>query len=351
MRRRHFLATGVSAAVLAGPLSACSETGPPLAVTTPTRGLDTALAAQAIARARALPKLHALIVSRDGTPLVEERIRGEDLDTPVNIKSASKSVLAAVTGSAIGAGILSGVDQAVAPFLSDRFPAAADPRLQQITVGDLLSMRAGLASTSGGNYGAWVSSPNWVRYVLAQPFETRPGQTLIYSTGTSHLTSAVLTAASGQSTLALTRRFVGEPLGLTVPPWLADPQGIYFGGNEMRLSPRALLAFGELYRNDGVVNGVRVLPEGWVESSWERRGTSRFTGDRHGYGWWIRNVRDHDVFYAWGYGGQMVFVVPDLRLTVVMTSDPTPVEARDGHVQALHALMADGFIPAAERGA
>jgi CubicO group peptidase (beta-lactamase class C family) len=317
----------------------------------PTEGLDAVLSAEALAGARALPKMRALIVARDGQVLIEEAVRGPGLDTPVNIKSASKSVLAAVAGAAIGAGILTGVDQLVAPFLSDRFPASPDPRLQRITVADLLSMRAGLASTSGGNYGAWVSSPNWVRYVLAQPFETNPGQNLIYSTGTSHLTSAVLTAASGQSTLDLTRRFLGEPLGLAIPPWLADPQGIYFGGNEMRLSPRALLAFGELYRNDGMANGVQVLPAGWVQRSWERRGTSRFTGDRHGYGWWIRTVRDHDVFYAWGYGGQMVFVVPDLRVTVVMTSDPAPVGARDGHVQALRALMAEGFIPAAERGA
>jgi CubicO group peptidase (beta-lactamase class C family) len=65
----------------------------------------------------------------------------------------------------------------------------------------------------------------------------------------------------------------------------------------------------------------------------------------------MRKARGLDVFYAWGYGGQMVFVVPDLRLTVVMTSDSAPVEARDGHVQALHALLANGFIPAAERGA
>ena len=200
-------------------------------------------------------------------------------------------------------------------------------------------MRAGLGSTSGANYGAWVSSRDWVRYALAQPFESDPGGTLIYSTGTSHLTSAVLTRASGQSTLALTRELLGEPMGLTIPEWPADPQGIYFGGNEMRLSPRALLAFGELYRNDGLHEGVRVLPDGWVAASWEPRGNSRWTGD------------GHDVFYAWGYGGQMVFVVPDLRLTVVMTSDSAPVEARDGHVQALHALLAQGFIPAAERGA
>lgn len=351
MRRRHLLGAGLGVTVLAGPLTACGQAASTLSPAgRDTQGLDAALSTETVALARTLPKLHALIVARDGQPLIEQVFRGPDLETAVNIKSASKSVLAAVAGAAIGAGVLTGVDQTVAPFLSDRFPANPDPRLQRITVGDLLSMRAGLASTSGANYGAWVSSPNWVRYALAQPFESDPGGALIYSTGTSHLTSAVLTAASDRSTLALTRDLLGEPMGITVPSWPADPQGIYFGGNEMRLSPRSLLVFGELYRNDGMSGRTRVLPEGWVQASWERRGSSRYTGDGQGYGWWMRRAGGHDVFYAWGYGGQMVFVVPDLRLTVVMTSDPTPVETRDGHVQALHALLADGFIPAAERG-
>jgi CubicO group peptidase (beta-lactamase class C family) len=211
-------------------------------------------------------------------------------------------------------------------------------------------MQAGLGSTSGANYGAWVSSPDWVRYVLAQPFEADPGGRMVYSTGTSHLTSACLTRASGRSTLTLAREGLGEPLDIEVPSWPADPQGIYFGGNDMRLSPLALLKFGELYRNDGLYDGRRILPEGWVQESWRGRGTSRWSGNPYGYGWWIRRSGRHEVFFAWGYGGQMVFVVPDLRLTVVMTSDPTPVAARDGHVDALHGLLDRALIPAAERG-
>ncbi len=352
MKRRDLIGIGLGTAVFAGPLSACGQSAPSLpGAGRRTEGLDATLAAQTVALARTLPRLHAMIVARDGAPLIEDVFRGPDLDTPVNVKSASKSVLSAIAGVAIDRGVLGGVDQPIAAFLSDRFPANPDPRLGRITVGHLLSMRAGLGSTSGANYGAWVSSPNWVRHALARPFESDPGGTLIYSTGTSHLTSAVLTAASGRSTLALARDYLGGPLDIAIPSWPADPQGIYFGGNDMRLSPRALLTFGELYRNDGLSGDARVLPEGWVETSWRARGNSRYTGDGHGYGWWIRRVRDHDVFYAWGYGGQMVFVVPDLRLTVVMPSDPSPVDSRDGHVQALHALLADGFIPAAERGA
>ena len=323
---------------------------PAAAARSTTTGLDAALLARTMEAAEALPRLNSLIVARDGQVIAERVYNGPALDTPVNIKSASKSVLAALTGIAIGQGLIEGPDQPISDFLQDRFPANPDPRLATVTVGHLLSMQAGLGSTSGGNYGSWVSSPNWVRYALAQPFEAEPGGRMVYSTGTSHLLSAVLTKAADRSTLRSAQAWMGQPLEVSIPEWPADPQGIYFGGNDMLMSPRALLKFGELYRNDGVHEGQRVLPEGWVEASWNGRGTSKWSGNPYGYGWWIKSVQGRPVYFAWGYGGQMVFVVPSLNLTAVMTSDPSPVSQRSDHVDRLHALLDQGLIPAAVRG-
>ncbi len=313
-------------------------------------GLDPAILARTLEQAEALaPRLRSLIVARDGAPLVERVLSGPGLDRPVNIKSASKSVISALVGIAIERGVLKGVDQRVVPVLGGRVPTDADPRVREITVGHLLSMRAGLERTSGRNYGRWVSSRDWVRFALSRPFVDEPGGRMLYSTGSTHLLSAALTRASGKSTLELARAWLGEPLGITIPPWTRDPQGIYFGGNEMALSPRALLRFGELYRNSGTFQGRRVLPEAWVHASWTPQVTSPFSGAGYGYGWFIAEARGHPVYYAWGYGGQMVYVVPDLALTVVMTSDPNHPAGRDGFVRELHGLLADGIIPAAER--
>jgi CubicO group peptidase (beta-lactamase class C family) len=315
----------------------------------PGRGLDAALLEQALERAAALPNLHALLVARAGEERVGEVFRGPGLDWPVNVKSVSKSVMAALAGAAIERGVLEGVDQRMAPILNGLVPADADPRVDAITIDHLLTMRAGLERTSGRNYGRWVNSSDWVRYALSRPFVDQPGGRMLYSTGSYHLLSAVLTRATGSSTLELAREWLGEPLGIDIPPWTRDPQGFYLGGNNMMLAPRALLRFGEMYRQRGSYGVRRVLPARWIEASWTPRVRSRFTGHHYGYGWFIAEARGRPVYYAWGYGGQMIYILPDLALTAVMTSNATAPSGRSGYVRQLHGLLVEGIMPAAER--
>lgn len=303
--------------------------------------------AETVARASELPRLRTLIVARTGVPIVERAFREQGLEEPGNVKSLSKSVISALVGAAIERGLLDGVDQPIAPLLADRVPAEADARVGQITIGHLLSMRAGLERTSGANYGPWIMSADWVASALARPFVDEPGGRRLYSTGNTHLLSAILTRVSGHSTLELARDWLGQPLGIDIPEWERDPQGVYLGGNDMMLSPRALLRLGEMYRNGGIVEGRRVLPENWIQASWTPQGRARHSGHGYGYGWFITEMRGHPVHYGWGYGGQMLYVVPSLDLTIVMTSDPALPSG--GYVRDLHALVSDGFIPAAER--
>ncbi|UZK67428.1 serine hydrolase domain-containing protein [Sphingomonas sp. M1-B02] len=316
-----------------------------------TQGLNAAAMARTVEAAQRLPRLRSLVVLRDGETLAEHRFNGgPPLDRPVNIKSASKSVLSAMVGIAIQRGVLEGADQPVLSVLRADAPASPDPRLQRLTVGNLLSMQAGLDRTSGPNYGRWVSSPNWVRFALSRPFVDEPGGGMLYSTGSSHLLSAMLTRASGRSTHALAQEWLAGPLGISIPQWPRDPQGVYFGGNDMLMSPRALARFGELYRLGGAIDGRRIVPAAWIEQSWTPRAVSPWSGGRYGYGWFVGEAAGHPVRFAWGYGGQMVYILPSLKLTVVMTSESGA--ARDGgHIDALHALLAEGIVPAAVAGA
>lgn len=301
------------------------------------------------AAARALPQVRSLLVSRRGQVVLERYYGGARADRPANVKSASKSVISALVGIAIDRGLITGVREPIATYFPE-LRAAADRTKQTITVEDLLTMRSGLAGTSGRGYGAWVTSRNWVQHALTRPMAAAPGAAMDYSTGNTHLLSAILTKATGHTTWRFANDVLARPLGFTLPPWPRDPQGIYFGGNDLLMTSRQLLAFGELYLNGGRAQGHQVLPEAWVRKSCEGRprelpSWARGVGpggrpdplrDRqYGYGWWVHDLAGHDTCFAWGYGGQYAFVVPSLQLVIVATSSPDVSEERRDHRRQL----------------
>jgi CubicO group peptidase (beta-lactamase class C family) len=304
---------------------------------TPASALDFVLD-----RANQLGPLRSVLVSLDGKVIAARGYHGGSPDASTNIKSASKSIVSALVGIAIEKGVLEGVDQKIAPILVRDLPDNPDPRIQNITIGNLLSMQAGLGRMSGPNYGRWVSSRNWVRAALAEPFDDDPGGGMLYSTASTHLLSAILTRASRRSTRELARDWLGPIEGFSIEAWDRDPQGIYVGGNQMAMTTRSLLAFGELYRNGGKNRaGEQVVPEDWITESWRVRTNSIYSGDGYGYGWFMREIGGQQVRYAWGFGGQMLYIVPDLGLSVAMTSREDDPSARSGHRDDLHALLAE----------
>ena len=162
---------------------------------------------------------------------------------------------------------------------------------------------------------------------------------MLYSTGNSHLLSAILTKTTGRTTLQLAREWLGEPLDISIPKWPTDPQGIYFGGNDMVMSPNGLKSFGQMIISRGQIGKRQVVSEDWIDLSWQPRTASPWTGHEYGYGWFLRGSGKQKVRYAWGYGGQMLFVAPEVQLVCVMISDPNAPSGRNGYVKQLHELF------------
>jgi CubicO group peptidase (beta-lactamase class C family) len=287
-----------------------------------------------------LPRLRSLLVSHQGELVLERYFQGARAGQLANIKSASKSVISALVGIAVTKRLIKDIDHPIVEYFPELLK---DPEAgkRTITVEDLLSMRSGLDSTSGRNYGAWVTSRNWVRHVLSRPLTDEPGTRIEYSTGSSHLLSAILTKATGMSTWQFAQQELARPLGFSLARWPQDPQGIFFGGNEMLMTPRQMVSFGELYANDGRVGDRQVLPKSWIDRTFVSRGRSRWGSDReYGYAWWIRQLSGRDTYYAWGYGGQFIFVVPSLDLVMVTTSRSDVSRERRDHNEAIYDLAA-----------
>src|SRR4029453_17285677 len=166
-------------------------------------------------------------------------------------------------------------------------------------------MRWGVASPRGRNYGRLVRTRNWVQYALDRPAVSDPGTSMEYSTGTSHILSALLTKASRKSTHEFATEVLAEPLGIALARWPRDPQGVYFGGNDMLMTPRQMITFGELYLNGGRAGGQQVVPSAWVDASCKPRTRSRWDSDReNGDGWGSQEFREHQRGLAGGLGGQ-----------------------------------------------
>ena len=300
----------------------------------PARSFD---AARLRVEAARLPQLRTLRVSHRGTAIGDYDDRSSRRTALANIKSASKSLIAALVGIARERGQLPGLDTPIARW----FPSLrSDLRKRAITLEHLLTMRSGLESTSGDRYGQWVRSRNWVAFALARPIVEAPGTGMQYSTGSSHLLSAILTKATGRSTHAYAQQVLATPLGFTLARWPADRQGIYFGGNEMLLTPAQMVSVGEMWRNSGRVGTRQVVPEAWVAASCTPRTRSVWDPTReYGYGWWIQTIGGQRACFAWGFGGQYIMVFPALDLVVTVTSSTTVSEDRHGHRSALFDLL------------
>lgn len=311
------------------------------------RAADTVLLAQALDRAAELPRLRGILVSQRGEIVMERYTDGAAADRAANVKSASKSVLSVLVGIAIQEGRIRGLDQPISDFFPDYFARqGVDPRKRAITIGHLLSMQSGLESTSFNEYGAWVSSRDWVRAALDQPMVAEPGGRMLYSTGSTHLLSAILTRATGRSTWAYANEKLAEPMGFRIRPWQRDPQGIFFGGNDMYLTPRQMLRFGQMYLDGGVYQGTRIVPAEWVRESVRPRTSSPYNGHGYGLGWWSKDSGGRSVYFAWGYGGQYVFVVPELELVAVFISQSDGPRA-PGHLPGIHRILDEYLVPGA----
>jgi CubicO group peptidase (beta-lactamase class C family) len=308
----------------------------------PGRGASEQPDLEAVGRAAAdVPRLHSLLVSHRGTLVLERYLNGRRAAQRANVKSVSKSVISTLVGIAIEQKHIPSVREPIGTYFPGILRGEANAATRAITIEDLLSMRSGLESTSGRNYGAWVTSKHWVRYALTRELETPPGAEMEYSTGNTHLLSAILSLATKKSTWQYAQEVLAKPLGFSLARWPQDPQGIYFGGNDMLFTPRQLVSYGELYLHRGRHGDRQVVPARWVDDSFIPRGRSDFNDQMYGYGWWMREFAGEQAYFAWGFGGQYVFVIPRLQLVVVTTSSTATGEERRGHRRTIFGLLED----------
>ena len=275
-----------------------------------------------------LRRTRAVVVMQDGKLLAERYAPGFAPLTPLPGWSMTKSLFSALVGVLVGEGRLRLTDRK----LISEWSAAGDPRAR-ISLEDLLRMRSGLAfSEVYSDALADVTQMLFARddaaaYAAAKPLAQPPGSVWNYSSGSSNIVSSIVRGALGEEDYAeLPRRALFGPLGMPSARLEMDPSGTYVASSFAFATARDWARFGQLYAQDGVWEGTRLLPEGWVRFSTSPTAPSE---GRYGAQWWLRLHPElggdteaakripQDAFYALGHEGQVLTVIPSLRLVIV----------------------------------
>jgi hypothetical protein len=214
----------------------------------------------------------------------------------------------------------------------------------------MMQMEAGLDWTEDRTE-YWVEKhDDWVQAILDRDMVDNPGDVFNYSTGLTHVMAAVIQEATRMSLCEYAHQNLFEPIGIVAEHWGRDPQAIYSGGYNVYLTPREMAKFGLLDLHEGNWNGQQIVPAAWVESS---KQLSWVVDGDFGYGrlWWLRTIRGHDMYFAWGYGGQFIYVIPDLNMVWVSSQDTSGSldEIHSGHfmknylIPSLNGIALDDF--------
>lgn len=284
--------------------------------------------------------VHAALIVRRGKLVYEHYFTGEDKAwaTPLgrvsyhsrlrhDLRSITKSITSLLFGVAVDRGWIKDIDEPVFSF----FPEHADlrtPEKNRISLRHLLTMSAGLAwneylpySDPANSERRMIDAPDRCRYVLEQPIARPAGLVYAYNGGLTALLATILQKTSGRSVDALAAEMLFDPLGIRDVEWVRYADGTPNAVSGLRMRPRDLAKIGQAVLARGTWNGKRIVSEAWLDESTSPHvnGEGLFF---YGFQWWLGRslVRRREIRWVSGvgYGGQRLFIVPDLDLVVVV---------------------------------
>jgi CubicO group peptidase (beta-lactamase class C family) len=290
--------------------------------------------------------VHSVVVVRHGKLVFEQYFPGYDqpwgqpdgqheftATTKHDMRSASKSVASLLVGIAIDRKLIEGVDEPVLKFFPDH-QAAKQAGWEAITLRHLLTMSSGIE---------WDEARSWtdpkndephltfeadpIGYVLAKPVAAPPDVLWTYNGGGTELLGNILERVSGKPLEAFAREVLFQPLGISDFEWKAYKNGKIAAAAGLRLRPRDAAKIGQLVLNRGQWNGRQIVSADWIAQSITPRfqaigyfGSTMF----YGYQWWMGRSLAGDKEIKWvaafGWGGQRIFIVPELDLVIMTTA-------------------------------
>ena len=282
-----------------------------------------------------------VVVLKDGKLVAERYADGFDASTPQLGWSMTKSVTSLLVGRLVSQGEVALDDDHLRPEWKDD---RAD-----ITVRQLLQMTSGLHWDETYSLGTPITrmlylEPNMGRYVASQKLDHDPGTYLQYSSGSTTLLCSIRAREHGGADFPRQQLFA--PLGLASAVLEPDAVGTPVCSSYAWATPRDWASIGQFALQDGVWNGTRLLPVGWMAET--TRAVEVRKSEEKGYasGWWANEQADGslvekalpaDTYFAEGHDGQWLVVVPSHQLVIARLGfTPTDI---DDHVVSMAAEL------------
>jgi CubicO group peptidase (beta-lactamase class C family) len=303
------------------------------------RAIDRAFAEPGTDKRR---QTRAIVLIYDGQLIAERYAPGFHKEMPLLGWSMSKSITNALVGILVRKGVLKLGDPAPVP----EWHGPNDPR-QAITIDHLLRMSSGLEfeevyeplrDVTDMLYGSY----DFAAFAASKPLETEPGEKWSYSSGTTNILSRIVRQSVPgffEGYMNFIRKELFHKLGMSSAVIEIDPSGTHVGSSYAFATARDWARFGLLYLQDGIWQGERILPEGWVKYS--TNPTPKAPQGEYGAHFWLNagssaNPKNRvwpglpgDAFWAAGFQGQRVVIIPSKKLVVVRLGLTTAEEALD----------------------
>ncbi len=280
--------------------------------------------------------VYAVLVVRHGALVFEHYYHDSTLQDTHQIASCTKSILSALVGIALDKGLIHSLDQTLPDFIADEHLFSLDEQKRKITLRHLLTMTSGLDNIASGRYHL-EEHKSILQTIFEASLFSSPGSTFRYGDPGADLLGQVLARTLQTDLLTFAAEHLFHPLGIETSAqdgfrWELDLDGSFYrGANGLHITPQDMARFGYLYLNRGIWEGQQLIPESHVQTSIHAQSAGG-PPENSAYGllWWVTTLEGHTSFFAAGIGGQYIYVIPDIDLLVVISSE---YERRSGAPQ------------------
>ena len=281
---------------------------------------------------RKLINIDSVLLVKNEKMILEEYFGEYDRSKLHELHSVSKSITSILIGIAIDKQMIPGVDTKAYTFFPEYKGTHWIDEKYNINLKHILIMSAGIdwdertksLNDRDNDIVGLIYSDNWIKYVLNKKVVEPPGLRYNYSGGLNILLGGVIKNTSGLYADRFADKYLFGPLDIDNYAWHRHSDGTINTQGGLSLTPRDMAKIGLLLLNNGKWKGRQIISKEWIDES--TKGHIDIGSYDYGYQWYRggikANGKDHEAFWAWGRGGQLIFIFPKLDLVAVFTSNP-----------------------------